>query len=100
MIKITVEKEDKKIKKIEVSGHSGYALEGHDIVCASVSSIVTTTVNAIISICEDSIRYQAKEGFVVIDVVKDDEITMKLLDNMLQLLTELEQTYKKYIQVK
>ena len=47
MIKIQVNKNND-VDTIIVSGHSGYDVEGHDIVCAGVSSIVTTTVNAIV----------------------------------------------------
>ena len=46
MIKIDV-KETDCIDKIEIKGHANYSLHGSDIVCASVSSIAITTVNAI-----------------------------------------------------
>ena len=41
MIRIT-----KKKKEITICGHSGYEKMGKDIVCASVSSIVTTTIRS------------------------------------------------------
>ena len=51
MIKIDV-KETDCIDKIEIKGHANYSLHGSDIVCASVSSIAITTVNAIINIAK------------------------------------------------
>ena len=57
MIKINVKREDDVVKYIKISGHSGYAEVGFDMVCASVSSIAITTVNALISINEDCIIY-------------------------------------------
>ena len=43
MIKVEIEN-----NKIEIKGHANYDDYGKDIVCASVSSIVITTINAII----------------------------------------------------
>ena len=36
---------------IKITGHSGYDNAGKDIVCASVSSIIYTTVNGLLNIC-------------------------------------------------
>ena len=44
----------KKGSIIKISGHANYDEKGKDIVCASVSSIVITTINAIIEIDHDS----------------------------------------------
>ena len=38
----------KKVKEIKLVGHSGFDVYGKDIVCSAISSIVITTVNAII----------------------------------------------------
>ena len=56
MIKININKDE-----ITIKGHSGYAESGSDIVCASVSSITITTVNALLSIDEDCITYEEKD---------------------------------------
>ena len=53
---------------ITINGHSGYDVEGHDIVCAGVSSIVTTTVNAIVRYDENLIQYESKSGYLKIEV--------------------------------
>ena len=50
MIKINVRKD-----LVTISGHANYDEYGKDIVCASVSSIVYTTVNGILNIEKDSI---------------------------------------------
>ena len=42
---------------ITIKGHAGYADKGKDIVCASVSSIVITTINAIVEINPEAIDY-------------------------------------------
>lgn len=86
-------------KKITIKGHADYEDYGKDIVCASVSSIVTTTINAIISFNDKSIKYESSEGLVVIDIINMDETTKKLLDNMVSLLDELSVDYPKNIKV-
>ncbi len=94
MIKVNVTKD-----KIKVSGHAGYAEAGKDIVCASVSSIVTTTVNAIMRLEEDSISYEEKEGMVEITIINHTPITDTLILNFVELLKELEKVYSKYIKI-
>lgn len=88
-----------KPKGILITGHANYDEHGKDIVCSSVSSIVTTTVNAILIFDNKSIKYNVKEGLVKIDIVKEDETTRKLLDNMINLFIDLTKDYPKNIKV-
>ena len=96
MIKVKVLKENDFYKEISITGHANYGTYGKDIVCSSVSSIVITTVNAIISLDKDAINYDDNTG-VKIKVLKEDEVTNKLLENMLNLLHELQKDYEKTI---
>ena len=95
MIKVLKEKE-----KIQIIGHSDYALDGKDIVCSAVSSIVTTTINGIISIDQNAISYVYKNDVMSIINNKNDDITNKLLNNMIDLLKSLAKDYPKNINVK
>ena len=95
MIKVSVKKENDKIREILIKGHALYDEYGKDIVCASVSSIVITTVNAIENIDKDAISVDEKG--LLIKVLKDDEVTNKLIINMINLLKELEHDYPKNI---
>ena len=94
MIKVNI-----KEKQIVIKGHANYDELGKDIVCASVSSMVITTVNAILRIDNDAIKYSDDNG-VTIDIIKDDEITNKLINNLIDLLEELEKQYPKYIEIR
>ena len=100
MIKIKVNKDNENYKSISIKGHAGYAEDGYDIVCASVSSIAITTINAIISIDENSIVYSEEDGLIELGVLKNSEIVNKLLDNMVNMLEELKEQYKKYIEIR
>lgn len=94
MIKVHV-----KPKNITIKGHADYDEAGKDIVCSSVSSIVTTSVNAILIFGKKTIEYKVSEGLVNIDIIRDDDTTRKLIDNMIALLTELSNDYPNNIKV-
>lgn len=88
------------IKKCEdvitISGHAMYSNKD-DIVCASVSSIMYTTVNALLRFDRNSIDYKDDGEKVVIKINKNDDITNTLIINMLSLFNELALKYKKNI---
>ena len=94
MIKVSIKK-----NQIIIKGHANYDELGKDIVCASVSSIVITTVNAILKINHEAIKYNDNKG-VTIDIIKDDEIVNKLINNLIDLLEELSKQYPKYIEIR
>ena len=48
MIKVKVLSMKNHIDRIDILGHADYEEYGKDIVCSSVSSIMTTTVNGIL----------------------------------------------------
>lgn len=99
MIKVNYTKENDYYKKIEVLGHSLYDDLGKDIVCSAVSSITTTSVNAVIRLNEKTIKYMISSKGLVIDILEEDYVTNTLMDNMINLLKELETDYPKNISV-
>lgn len=86
--------------KIIIKGHADYDDYGKDIVCASVSSIVITTVNAILKIDRDAVIYKEEKDILTIELLKQDEIIIKLINNMINLLKELSNNYPKNIKVR
>ena len=86
--------------KIIIKGHADYDDYGKDIVCASVSSIVITTVNAILEIDRDAVIYKEEKDILTIELLKQDEIIIKLINNMIDLLKELSNNYPKNIKVR
>lgn len=100
MIKVKIEKEKAKYKKITITGHALYDDYGKDIVCASVSSIVTTTVNGILALKKGSLSYLVSKLGMKIEIKNDDQTTQILIKNMISLLKELEGNYPDNIEVK
>ena len=86
------------INVVKISGHANFADYGKDIVCCAVSSIVTTTINDIIALDKDAIKYEVSDGDILI-TNNDSEMASKLLDNMLRELSELESSYPKNIKI-
>ena len=100
MININTYKKSGYVSKITIKGHAGYSEYGTDIVCASVSSIATTTVNAIVRLNNDLIYFDDKDGFLVIEIKGNDRVINILVNNMLDLFRELENDYPKNVKIK
>ena len=100
MIKVKIVKENSNYQKISILGHAMYDDYGKDIVCSAASSIATTTINGILTLDEGSLSYQVNKEGLIIENISNDEITQKLLGNMVNLLKELEQQYPTNIEVK
>jgi uncharacterized protein YsxB (DUF464 family) len=99
MIKVQISVKDNNIKKINIKGHADYDDYGKDIVCSSVSSITITTVNAILMFDKNYISYNEKKDNFEIIINENNDITNKLIQNMINLLTELSQDYPKNIKI-
>lgn len=99
MIKVRISKKNNIIESINCSGHAGYANYGKDIVCASFSTMVIVTINAIIGFDNESISYTDSNDLKIVNI-KKDEITNKLLSNLVDMMYELKENYDKNIDIK
>lgn len=99
MIKVLISVKDNNIKQINIKGHADYDDYGKDIVCSSVSSITITTVNAILMFNKNYVSYNEKKDNFEIIINENNDITNKLIQNMINLLTELSQDYPKNIKI-
>ena len=97
MIKISYKK-DKLISEVKISGHASFAEFGKDIVCAAVSTLVTTTINNILTLDNEAIKYVDKDGYILI-TNEGSELADKLLNNMIEMLNELASDYPKNINI-
>ena len=94
MIKISIKDDE-----ITITGHANYDDYGKDIVCASVSSIAITTINAIVEFDKDSIDVIEKDGYLKINILKNSKEWNILISNMIDLFKSLESKYPKNIQI-
>ena len=66
---------------IRISGHANYDDYGKDIVCASVSSIIITSINAIYRFNKDAIEFVDNNDVMEITKLSEDSNVEKLLDD-------------------
>ena len=100
MIRVLVEKKKESFAEICVQGHAMYDDYGKDIVCAGASTIFITTVNAILRFNDKAIVVEQKKDLVCLKVLQTSEIIKTLLDNMIDLFSELSLKYPKNITIR
>lgn len=94
MIKVVRKKDS-----IVITGHADYDFNGNDIVCASVSSIVITSINLCLRFNKESIKYMEEKDKLTIDIISKDECILLIIDNMMSMLEELAGEYLKNIKI-
>ena len=99
MIKVIVNKKNNIIESIIAKGHANYDEFGKDIVCASFSTMLITTINAILEIDRHAISYTDNNNLEIINIKKDN-ITNSLLNNLVNMIYELRDSYDKNINIK
>lgn len=101
MVQVQVESKNKKhIDCVRVHGHAMYDDYGKDIVCSSISSIITTTINGIYEIDKNYLNVELIDDGMIITVLKTDKVGDALIKNMLTLLSELSDNYPENIKIK
>ena len=99
MIKVRIVKKGDVIESIYCNGHAGYADYGKDIVCASFSTMIITTINAILEFDKDAISYTDNNDLKIVNIKKNN-ITNRLLLNLVNMIYELKENYDKNINIK
>lgn len=100
MIKVKISNENNITSFITITGHANYDEYGKDIVCSGVSSIVITTVNAILTFDKDYISYEEGKDKFLITINTHNEIVDNLIGNMLNMLKEIENNYPNNIKIR
>ncbi len=91
-----------KIIGFEISGHSGFAAYGKDIVCAAISSAAYMTINIVVELLKVSadVKINENEGHMRFRVSEDNALKCKLVFEGLKLhLILLEEIYPKNLKV-
>ena len=96
--------EDDRITGFSVSGHSGYAEAGADIVCAAVSTAVTMAEAIINDVCGAKAKVRVKEEDARVTLTlptscDEEETVQAALSGLLLTLLSLKEDYEDYIEV-
>lgn len=95
MIKV---KYNDEFTNLKITGHANYAEYGEDIVCASVSSIIQTSINLAHNF-NNGVKYNDDGNTIVIENNTNDSNVLEVLKNMIDMLKELERQYPKNINI-
>ena len=95
---------DDRITGFTVSGHSGYAEAGADIVCAAISSAVTMAEATINDVCGAKAKVRVKEDDARITLTlptscDEEETVQAVLSGLMLTLISLREDYPDYIEV-
>ena len=95
---------DDRITGFSVSGHSGYAEAGADIVCAAISAVVTMAEATINDVCGAKAKVRVKDEQARITLTlpascDEEETVQAVLSGMLLTLISLKEDYPNYIEV-
>ena len=87
-----------------MSGHSGYAEAGADIVCAAVSAVVTMAEATINDVCGAKAKVRVKEEDARITLTlptscDEEETVQAVLSGLMLTLISLREEYEDYIEV-
>ena len=96
--------EEDRVTGFSISGHSGYAEEGSDIVCAAISAVVSMAEATINEVCGAKAKVRVKEADTRITLTLptscDEEDTVQaVLAGMMLTLCSMRDDYPDYIEV-
>ncbi len=100
MIKAVFYRRNKSVAGFEISGHSGYAEVGEDIICASVSSAVYMTANTVTEVIGDKADITESDGYMKLMLKEASEKSEALLEGLFLHVKNLSKDYGKYISCK
>ena len=93
-----------RITGFSISGHSGYAEAGSDIVCAAISAVVTMAEATINDVCGAKAKVRVKEEDARVTLTlpascDEEESVQAVLAGMMLYLLSLRDDYSDYIEV-
>ena len=106
MTNVTIEKKGNSIKKVVCDGHTGYGIEGEDIVCASLSSIVQTALMGLLMVAGVNVQYERDDerGYLMFEIPSGlDKQTQRDVDvitsTMLLGISDLNEGFSDFIEL-
>ena len=96
--------ENERITGFSISGHSGYAEAGSDIVCAAISAVVTMAEATINDVCGAKAKVRVKDEDARVTLTlpascDEEESVQAVLAGMMLTLCSMRDDYPDYIEV-
>ena len=104
MTKCEFFRQNERITGFSVSGHSGYAEAGQDIVCAAITAIVTMAEATINDVCGAKAKVRVKEEDARVTLTlpascDEEDAVQAVLAGMLLTLAGMRDDYPDFIEV-
>lgn len=106
MTSVKVVRQNSSITEVVCDGHTGYGVEGEDIVCAALSSIVQTALLGLLQVAGVNVDFERKdeEGylkFVIPNNISAEQrkVCDNILDTMLLGVSDLNQGFSDFIEL-
>jgi len=103
---IRIGKKNGKIVSVECDGHTGYGVEGEDVVCAALSSIVQTAVLGLMGVAglNVNLKRNYKDGYLSFTVPESASERERhdadvILETMLMGIADLYEGYSDFIEL-
>lgn len=85
------------LEKFSVEGHAGYAESGKDIVCAGVSALAASTINALLN--RFKVDVTECQGFLSCSIRKPDSASNLITSAFREGVTSISEQYKDFVKV-
>ena len=104
MTKCEFFRDHERITEFSVSGHSGYAEAGSDIICAAISAVVTMAEATINDVCGAKAKVRVKDADARITLTlptscDEEETVQAVLAGMMVTLISFAEDHPDYIEV-
>ena len=87
------------IRGFEISGHSGYAPEGEDIVCSAVSSAAIMAANIITTSFDEHADVKSEDGYLRLMLSGESAECEAVLEGLKYHLTNISKQYPQFIKI-
>ena len=99
MTQVRFQIDDNRLTGFEISGHSGFALEGSDIVCAAISSAAIMAANTVTEIIGGKAEITENEGYLRFSLIDTDVESVKVLEGLRLHLMQISEQYPDNIKI-
>lgn len=106
MTVVEVVKKSGHVVSLSADGHTGYGVEGEDIVCAALSSIIQTALLGLLQVAGINVKFTRRdeEAYLKFELPSLDSSQRRdadmILDTMLVGIFDLYETYSDFIELK
>jgi uncharacterized protein YsxB (DUF464 family) len=106
MTKVVIEKKNGHIVSLSADGHTGYGVEGEDIVCAALSSVIQTALLGLMRVAGISVEYTVLETEGSLEFSLPTKLSERdrnnadmILETMLCGIADLHEGYSDFIEL-